>query len=116
MERCNSGNGDSCCGCCCWSRRHSSRDYDRFESDNVKPSRRSSKPSTWTQQLLRKIKREKKRMMESKSNATSMRFSYDPFSYSQNFDQGFTWADPDDLSRSFSARFAVPSRIFDKDV
>ncbi|KAF8025562.1 hypothetical protein BT93_F2411 [Corymbia citriodora subsp. variegata] len=36
---------------------------------------------------------------------------YDPFTYAQNFDQGQTWADPDNLSRTFSARFAVPSRI-----
>lgn len=44
-----------------------------------------------------------------------MRFTYDPHSYSQNFDeQGSIFADDDELSRSFSARFAVPSRIFPK--
>ncbi|MBA0835851.1 hypothetical protein Goarm_008105 [Gossypium armourianum] len=37
--------------------------------------------------------------------------SYDPDEYSQNFDQGTGWAEPDNLSRSFSARFADPSRI-----
>ncbi|KAL2243350.1 UNVERIFIED_CONTAM: hypothetical protein Sindi_0453000 [Sesamum indicum] len=36
------------------------------------------------------------------------------FQLNENFDQGSIWADPDDLSRSFSARFAVPSTIFDK--
>ncbi|XP_039004869.1 uncharacterized protein LOC120132115 [Hibiscus syriacus] len=37
--------------------------------------------------------------------------SYDPDEYSQNFDQGTGWAEPDNLSRSFSARFAEPSRF-----
>lgn len=65
----------------------------------------------WTH-LWRKIKKEKKRIFDCSS---SMRFSYDPCTYAKNFDQGLTWADPDDLSRSFSARFAVPSRVFEKD-
>ena len=54
----------------------------------------------------------------SSSNASSisqMHFSYDPYAYSQNFDQGsLMWSDPDTISRSFSARFAVPARIFEK--
>lgn len=56
-------------------------------------------------------------MFEQNKGVSSMRFSYDPFTYSQNFDQGLNWesADSDDLSRSFSARFAVPTRIFNKD-
>ena len=40
--------------------------------------------------------------------------SYDPTTYSKNFDQGMGWEEPDNLSRSFSARFADPSRIFPK--
>ncbi|KAJ6942504.1 hypothetical protein NC652_008349 [Populus alba x Populus x berolinensis] len=32
-----------------------------------------------------------------------------------NFDHGLIISNPDDSSRSFSARFAVPSRIFEKD-
>lgn len=39
----------------------------------------------------------------------SKQFSYDPCEYAQNFDQGLMLNDYDDLSRSFSARFAVPS-------
>ncbi|EPS57388.1 hypothetical protein M569_17430, partial [Genlisea aurea] len=39
----------------------------------------------------------------------SSRFSYDIDSYSLNFDQGS--AMPENLSRSFSARFAVPYRV-----
>ncbi|KAI3463343.1 hypothetical protein Pfo_020006 [Paulownia fortunei] len=92
----------------CWPRSYSSRNYDRFVPYNM-PVRRS-KPPIWIL-LWRRIKKQKKRMFQC---SNSMRFTYDPYSYSQNFDQGLMWADPDDLSRSFSARFAVPSRIFEK--
>ncbi|WCJ29801.1 hypothetical protein M5689_011411 [Euphorbia peplus] len=34
---------------------------------------------------------------------------YDEDEYSKNFDQGSGWAEPDNLSRSFSARFSDPS-------
>ncbi|CAN0907018.1 hypothetical protein LINGRAHAP2_LOCUS24575 [Linum grandiflorum] len=38
--------------------------------------------------------------------------AYDADDYSKNFDQGMGWDDSDDyLPRSFSARFADPSRI-----
>ncbi|KAG2691775.1 hypothetical protein I3760_08G023100 [Carya illinoinensis] len=37
--------------------------------------------------------------------------TYDSKTYSKNFDQGTGWMDPDNLSRSFSARFADPSRV-----
>ncbi|KAL9323121.1 hypothetical protein ACSQ67_011174 [Phaseolus vulgaris] len=59
----------------------------------------------------RKIKREKRRLFSASSPAVHAQ--YDPNSYSHNFDDGFS-NDPDNLSRSFSARFAVPSKIFDK--
>ncbi|KAL4333124.1 hypothetical protein GQ457_07G044600 [Hibiscus cannabinus] len=45
------------------------------------------------------------------SSPVGFQASYDPDEYSQNFDQGTGWAEPDNLSRSFSARFADPSRI-----
>ena len=48
------------------------------------------------------------------SSSTRVHVSYDPSTYAQNFDQGLISADPDDLSRSFSARFAVPLRVFEK--
>ncbi|KAG4978959.1 hypothetical protein HKD37_13G038663 [Glycine soja] len=59
----------------------------------------------------RKIKREKTRLFS--SSPAVLHVQYDPSSYSQNFDDGYS-IDPDNLSRSFSARFAVPSKIFDK--
>ena len=62
--------------------------------------------------LWRKIKREKRRFL-SCSPAIHVHLSYDPNSYSQNFDDGHS-TDPDNVVRSFSARFAVPSRIFVK--
>lgn len=62
--------------------------------------------------LWRRIIREKKKLFDCSPPA---HLPYDPQTYSQNFDdQGLTWADPDNASRSFSARFAVPSRIFEE--
>lgn len=50
------------------------------------------------------------------SNSNSaVKLNYDPYSYSQNFDdQSTIWADADDISRTFSARFAVSARFFEK--
>ncbi|KAH6818551.1 hypothetical protein C2S51_002154 [Perilla frutescens var. frutescens] len=92
----------------CWPRSYSSRKYDRFVSCNVPVKRRNS-PPIW-RQIWNKLKKlEKKRIFHC---SNPMSFTYDPHSYSQNFDQGSSWTDHDDLSRSFSARFAVPSTIF----
>ncbi|KAL5558789.1 hypothetical protein UlMin_035000 [Ulmus minor] len=64
----------------------------------------------------RKIRKEKKRktLSTTKNFSSSVTFqaSYDPNAYSKNFDQGMGWMEPDNLSRSFSARFADPSRLF----
>ncbi|GER48367.1 iroquois-class homeodomain protein IRX-4 [Striga asiatica] len=102
----------------CWPRSHSIRKYDRFVSYGdmaaaVRRPNNNNKSSIWTQ-LWRKLKRENKKSVLRCSNST--RFTYDEHSYLQNFDPGFVCSDPDDLSRSFSARFAVPSRIFDKPI
>lgn len=64
---------------------------------------------SWTT-FWRKIKREKRRLF---SASPAVHAQYDPNSYSQNFDDGYS-NDPDNVSRSFSARFAVPSKIFEK--
>ncbi|KAI5337106.1 hypothetical protein L3X38_016375 [Prunus dulcis] len=69
-------------------------------------------PVRW-RMLWRKIKKEKKRLLfDCSTSAQQVHVPYDPYTYSKNFDQGLMWADPDFLSRSFSARFAVPSRVF----
>ncbi|KAK8610437.1 hypothetical protein V6N13_081594 [Hibiscus sabdariffa] len=50
-------------------------------------------------ELWMKLKKEKRKIFESPARAP-----YDPHTYSQNFDHGFTWDEPDNLSRSFSMR------------
>ncbi|OIT00294.1 hypothetical protein A4A49_03813 [Nicotiana attenuata] len=96
----------------CCRRSYSGREYKRFVSYKLPAVNRSNKaPAIW-RLLWRKMKKEKKKIFE-RSKSKSMRFTYDSHSYSQNFDQGsFVLADAQELSRSFSARFAVPSRIF----
>ncbi|KAJ1422478.1 hypothetical protein SESBI_12971 [Sesbania bispinosa] len=72
-----------------------------FQSNNDGP-----KPK-W-QVLWRKLKREKKKVFGSNPTVEGI---YDPESYSMNFDQGTGWMEPDNLPRSFSSRYADPSRI-----
>ncbi|KAJ3694143.1 hypothetical protein LUZ60_009623 [Juncus effusus] len=63
--------------------------------------------------LWRKILREKKKILR-KSAGNAVSASYDPYTYAQNFDEGpADWEEQENLSRSFSARFAVPSRFFE---
>ncbi|KAE8657547.1 Detected protein of unknown function [Hibiscus syriacus] len=70
-----------------------------------------SKLAFYRRMLWRKLMRENKLLDSSLSARRNV--SYDP--YAQNFDQGLMSAnDPDDLARSFLARFAVPSRLFEK--
>ncbi|OMO66774.1 hypothetical protein COLO4_30383 [Corchorus olitorius] len=88
------------------------RRYDRMVSINNVLVNRSKLQPRW-RMLWRKLMREKRKIFDC-SSSTRVHVSYDPYTYAQNFDQGLMSADPDDLSRSFSARFAVPSRVFDK--
>ncbi|CAL5439814.1 unnamed protein product [Camellia sinensis] len=97
-------------------RETSETEYDRFLPVSLPVT--GSKVPIWIM-MWRKIKKpnKNKRMIKKKSfeHSTTMKFSYDPNTYSQNFEEGSIWDDLDDgLSRSFSARFAVPSRIFQK--
>ena len=71
--------------------------------------------------LWRKIVREKKRILLCSTGcvpvggaSAAAREPYDAYSYAQNFDDGAAWVEPDNLSRSFSARFAVPSRVLQR--
>ncbi|KAK6268018.1 hypothetical protein QUC31_012178 [Theobroma cacao] len=93
-----------------WSQGYAKSQYDRMHSINVLVTR--SKLPRW-RMLWRRLMREKKKIFDC-SSSTRVHVSYDPYTYAQNFDQGLMSADPDDLSRSFSARFAVPSRVFEK--
>ncbi|KAL2342515.1 hypothetical protein Fmac_003800 [Flemingia macrophylla] len=56
--------------------------------------------------LWMKLKKEKNKLFES---ASPFQVPYDQYTYSQNFDQGTALDEPDNLSRSFSVRFADPS-------
>ncbi|KAJ1429079.1 hypothetical protein SESBI_08431 [Sesbania bispinosa] len=67
------------------------------------------KMASW-KALWKKIKREKRRFFRS---SPVVHVQYDPDSYLQNFDDGYS-TDPDNVSRSFSARFAAPSKVFEK--
>lgn len=61
-----------------------------------------------------KFKKEKKRLLHQSSASSSLHNSityYDPHAYSQNFDQGTYLDEPENFSRSFSARFADPSQF-----
>ncbi|KAF7817149.1 hypothetical protein G2W53_031118 [Senna tora] len=60
--------------------------------------------------LWRKLRRDKKKGFSSCA-ATTREGIYDPETYSKNFDPGMGSMEPDNLCRSFSARFADPSRI-----
>ena len=90
-----------------WNKRNSGREtikLGRSYSQRGKDDR--SKPKWIT--FWKKFRRERKKIF---SSPVAFQASYDPDEYSQNFDQGTGWAEPDNLSRSFSARFADPSRI-----
>ncbi|KAL7600153.1 hypothetical protein Lser_V15G25223 [Lactuca serriola] len=89
---------------CCWSRR--TTNYDELLSLSVS----TSKPRIIWRILWRKVQKAKKKMY---TFSESTRFGYEASDYAQNFDHGLMSNESDDLSRSFSARFAVPnSAIF----
>jgi hypothetical protein len=79
-----------------------------------RPSARARLRALW-----RRVVREKKRILLCSTGCVPAphrdREPYDAYSYAQNFDDGEAWVEePDNLSRSFSARFAVPSRVFQR--
>ncbi|KAK4280870.1 hypothetical protein QN277_012432 [Acacia crassicarpa] len=92
------------------------RNWCRSSSDNsrgiVQLGTSRSGKMKW-RMLWMKFKKEKKRLLHQSSTTSSLHNIpyYDPHTYSQNFDQGIALDDPDNLSRSFSARFADPSRL-----
>lgn len=89
--------------------KHEKNGYKRIVSLDVWVTR--NKISRW-RLLWKKLKKDKNKFFHCTSNLDHHVPSYNPHTYSQNFDQGSMWADPDNHSRSFSARFAVPSTIF----
>lgn len=72
---------------------------------------RGTKSSIW-KVLWKKMSKEKKEMnkrlrFESPKSVNVQVPRYDKYTYSQNFDNGFNWDEP----RSFSLRFADPSKL-----
>ncbi|CAL9090547.1 unnamed protein product [Musa acuminata var. zebrina] len=84
-------------------------EYDDECAPLARHSARSS--ATRLRGLWQRIMKEKRRIFNPASPAP---MAYDPHTYAQNFDEGSAWAEPEDLSRSFSARFAVPSRVLQR--
>uniref|UniRef100_A0A7C8ZUD1 Uncharacterized protein n=1 Tax=Opuntia streptacantha TaxID=393608 RepID=A0A7C8ZUD1_OPUST len=100
--------------------------YGRFElgwrePNRPPPSKSSSASSSKIQGFLRKLKRKFMMTRREKMAFGSSRHSnpvivpYNSYTYSMNSeDHGLTSAEPDALSRSFSARFAPSSRMFNR--
>ncbi|KAL1318641.1 hypothetical protein HN51_070954 [Arachis hypogaea] len=61
--------------------------------------------------LWMKLKMKKKKLFDSSSASSSSHPYYDAYTYSQNFDHGNAKDEADNLSRSFSARFADSSKV-----
>ncbi|CAL4958617.1 unnamed protein product [Urochloa decumbens] len=85
-----------------------------YSAGTPRPSARARLRGLW-----RRIMREKKRILLCSigcvpAAAPPHREPYDAYSYAQNFDDGAAWVEPENLSRSFSARFAVPSRVLQR--
>ncbi|KAI3995495.1 hypothetical protein MKX01_007297 [Papaver californicum] len=59
--------------------------------------------------LLRRINKEKKRIFG--SSTCGIRASYDPSSYSKNFDNGSSYCSDEEASRLLTARFVDMSRV-----
>ncbi|XP_057545607.1 uncharacterized protein LOC130824567 [Amaranthus tricolor] len=87
----------------------------------LKSSSSSSRSSSRWKSLWKKIMREKRKMGIFECNtvaATQVHLpGYDPKTYAKNFDQGLLWEEePDLFSRSFSMRFAAPSRLINTSI
>lgn len=88
------------------------RSYTRPHYRSNSPGNYDGRKTVW-QMLWRKLRRNKKKVFSSSTPSPSIvdGGGYDEETYSMNFDEGTGWMDPDNLPRSFSARFAHPSRI-----
>lgn len=109
---CNSGASESIRLGRCPHRRRDGAGGCSGNSGSNSPASSGLKKLSW-KQLWMKLKRERRRiMLESGSFEGHVHGPYDFHNYSQNFDHGIASEEPENLSRSFSVRFANPSRIF----
>ncbi|XP_061343827.1 uncharacterized protein LOC133289840 [Gastrolobium bilobum] len=81
------------------------------EIEHVNCLSATGSPKLRWKMLWMKLKKEKKKLFVC---ASPLQVPYDPYTYSQNFDQGTALEEPENLSRSFSVRFADPSRVLVK--
>ncbi|MCD7459974.1 hypothetical protein HAX54_042467 [Datura stramonium] len=100
-------------------RNYKNHDDDDIDQGVIKESfskNRGSKSSIWNV-LWKKLSKEKK---EKKKGLIRFELSrsvhvqvprYDEFTYSQNFDDGFNLEEPDHFFKSFSVRYADPSKL-----
>ncbi|PKI50788.1 hypothetical protein CRG98_028783 [Punica granatum] len=86
------------------------KDSDSLGSLASSSSSPRSKKLQW-KELWLKLKRERKRMFELGSFEGHIHGPYDLYTYKQNFDHGIALEEPENLSRSFSVRFANSSRF-----
>ncbi|CAL9199423.1 unnamed protein product [Musa hybrid cultivar] len=93
---------NSRCGTADFNRTFADDYNDELDPLNYRPARSRLRG------LWRRIVRGPRRIFISSGNP--MHVSYDPYTYAQNFDEGSASVEPDNLWRSFSARFAAPSR------
>ncbi|KAF6169594.1 hypothetical protein GIB67_003962 [Kingdonia uniflora] len=91
-----------------WSKRYVRSDHGELETLNSSSTTTSIKPRL--RLLWKKLKKEKRKIFYS----SGAQVPYNSYTYAQNFDQDMGWDEPDNLSRSFSARFADPSRMFQR--
>ncbi|GAB4852571.1 hypothetical protein Ancab_016784 [Ancistrocladus abbreviatus] len=98
---------------CCSSGRETiqlGRAYDDLSTVKLTDGSKSSKRG-WKVMWRRILTKGKRKIFDSPVQV-QVPYYYDAYSYAQNFDQGLMWDEPDCLSRSFSMRFADPSRVF----
>ncbi|KAI4377381.1 hypothetical protein MLD38_015017 [Melastoma candidum] len=103
----------SCCGSACRSSSsdtiHLGEQRQPHYSASTLSSVRSRKPAKWTGIWARLVK-EKHGHHHHHTDQFQVP-SYDSHTYSQNFDHGVAWEEPDNISRSFSVRFANPALL-----
>ncbi|WMV59979.1 hypothetical protein MTR67_053364 [Solanum verrucosum] len=91
------------------------RNYNHDDIERVKEpfsTSRGSKSSIW-KVLWKKLSKEKKKGSRHEcSRSVHVQIPrYDEYTYSQNFDDGFSWDEPDHLFKSFSVRYADSSKL-----
>ncbi|TMW97472.1 hypothetical protein EJD97_005431 [Solanum chilense] len=89
-------------------------DHDDIEGVKESISKSGGSKSSIWKVLWKMLSKEKKENKEGlrRSRSVHVQISrYDEYTYSQNFDNGFSLDEPDHLLKSFSVRYADPSKL-----